>query len=119
MASTSALDGPWGPVRRRVGENRQRYLRVRRARWNSRIVDGLSTIAERITRAGPRAIQNEQLLLDQDRFSHDRPQAAGAHQPGQGGDQVHQQDDRVAHRNILATTPRITKLDNLNGLRAE
>ena len=44
---------------------------------------------------------------------------AGAHQPGQGGDQVHQQDDRVAHRNILATTPRITKLDNLNGLRAE
>ena len=38
---------------------------------------------------------------------------------GQGGDQVHQQDDRVAHRNILATTPRITKLDNLNGLRAE
>ena len=141
MASTSALDGPWGPVRRRVGENSQRYLRVRRARWNSRIVDGLSTIAERITRAGrmnsahtparirsdapeirrpvPRAIQNEQLLLDQDRFSHDRPQAAGAHQPGQGGDQVHQQDDRVAHRNILATTPRITKLDNLNGLRAE
>ena len=52
MASTSALDGPWGPVRRRVGENSQRYLRVRRARWNSRIVDGLSTIAERITRAG-------------------------------------------------------------------
>ena len=36
-----------------------------------------------------------------------------------GGDQVHQKDDRVAHRNILATTPRITKLDNLNGLRAE
>ncbi len=52
MASTSALDGPWGPVRRRLGENSQRYLRVRRARWNSRIVDGLSTIAERITRAG-------------------------------------------------------------------
>ena len=50
--STSALDGPWGPVRRRLGENSQRYLRVRRARWNSRIVDGLSTIAERITRAG-------------------------------------------------------------------
>ena len=49
MASTSALDGPWGPVRRRVGENSQRYLRVRRARWNSRIVDGLSTTAERIT----------------------------------------------------------------------
>ena len=52
MASTSAWDGPWGPVRRRVGENSQRYWRVRRARWNSRIVDGLSTIAERITRAG-------------------------------------------------------------------
>ena len=101
MASTSALDGPWGPVRRRVGENSQRYLRVRRARWNSRIVDGLSTIAERITRAGrmnsahtparirsdaqrfgrpvPRAIQNEQLLLDQDRFS--QRQTAGRRGP--------------------------------------
>ena len=42
-----------------------------------------------IRRPVPRAIQHEQLLLDQDRFSHDRPQAAGAHQPGQGGDQVH------------------------------
>ena len=60
------------------------------------------------------------IVAGQFRFMHQRrPQAAGAHQPGQGGDQVHQQDDRVAHRNILATTPRITKLDNLNGLRAE
>ena len=139
---TSALDGPWGPVRRRVGENSQRYLRVRRARWNSRIVDGLSTIAERITRAGrmnsahtPARIRSDAqrfgarcrerfrmsscCLTKTDSATTARSQAAGAHQPGQGGDQVHQQDDRVAHRNILATTPRITKLDNLNGLRAE
>ena len=52
VRNITPLDGPWGPVRRRVGANSQRYLRVRRARWNSRIVDGLSTIAERITRAG-------------------------------------------------------------------
>ena len=51
------------------------------------------------------------------RLGHDRPQAAGTHQLSQGGDQVHQQDERVAHRNILATTPRITKLDHLNGVR--
>ena len=35
------------------------------------------------------------------RLGHDRPQAAGTHQPSQGGDQVHQQDERVAPRNIL------------------
>ena len=52
MASTTALDGPWGPVRRRVGENSHWYLRRRSIRWKSRIVDGLSTIAERSTRAG-------------------------------------------------------------------
>ena len=35
----------------------------------------------------------------------------------QGGAQVNQQDAQVAHRHILATTPRITTLDNLNGWR--
>ena len=33
----------------------------------------------------------------------------------EGGDQVDEQDDRVAHRHILATSPRITKLDTLTG----
>ena len=66
----------------------------------------------------PRAIENQQLLLDQKRFGHDRPQTAGAHQPSQGGDQVDEQDELVAHRDILATFPRITTHDNLNGLRS-
>ncbi len=39
-------------VRRLLGKNSKRYLRVRSVRWKARIVDGLSTIAERITRAG-------------------------------------------------------------------
>ena len=64
-----------------------------------------------VRRPVPRAIENQQLLLDQERFGDDRPQTAGAHQPRQGGDQVDEQDEQVAHRNILATTPRITKLD--------
>jgi hypothetical protein len=64
-----------------------------------------------------RAIENQQLLLDQQRFGDDRPQTAGAHQPSEGGDQVDEQDEQVAHRHILATSPRITKLDNLTGLR--
>ena len=50
MASTGALGGR--PVRRRFGENSNRYLRVRNVRWKFRVVDGLSTIAERNTRAG-------------------------------------------------------------------
>ena len=41
----------------------------------------------------------------------------GAHEPSQSGDQVDEQDDRVAHRHILATSPGIAKLDTLTGLR--
>ena len=96
-------------------------------------------MAERSTRAGPheertdagedpirraevrrplsRAIKNEQLLLDQKRLGDDRPQTAGAQQPRKGGDQVDKQDEQVAHRHILATSPRIAKLDTLTGLR--
>ena len=38
------------PLRRRDDANRDRYLRRRSVRWKPKIVDGLSTIAERITR---------------------------------------------------------------------
>ena len=34
-----------------------------------------------IRRPVPRAIEDEQLLLDQERFGDDRPQTAGTHQP--------------------------------------
>ena len=66
---------------------------------------------------GSRAIENEQLLLDQKRLGDDRPQTAGAHQPREGGDQVDEQDEQVAHRHVLATSHTITKLDTLTGLR--
>ena len=72
----------------------------------------------KVRRPVPRAIEDEQLLLDQKRLGDDRPQAAGTHQSREGGDQVHQQDEQVAHRHILATSPRITKLDRLTGLRS-
>ena len=64
-----------------------------------------------------RAIENQQLLLDQKRFGDDRPQTAGAQQPRKGGDQMNEQDEQVAHRHILATCPGIAKLDTLTGLR--
>ena len=87
MAATNSRDGPLGPGRpRRVGEHSTRYLRVRKCRWKSRIVDGLSTMAERTTRVGrmksehtparsrsrrsevrralPGAIQDQELVLD-------------------------------------------------------
>ena len=72
-----------------------------------------------IRRPVSRAIENEQLLLDQERFGHDRPQTTGAQQPSEGGDQVDEQDEQVAHRHILATCPTIAKLDTLTGLRAD
>ena len=43
---------PWVLCGGRFGENSSRYLRWRNVRWKFRIVDGLSTIAERNTRAG-------------------------------------------------------------------
>jgi hypothetical protein len=53
MASASSLDGPLGPARRRrFGENSNRYLHLRKVRWQSRIVEGFNAIAERITRDG-------------------------------------------------------------------
>ncbi len=47
------------------------------------------------------------------------PQTAGAQQPREGGDQVDEQDEQVAHRHILATSLGIAKLDTLTGLRAD
>ena len=139
MASTRAWDGPFGPVRRRLGENSHWYLHARSVRWKARIVDGSqddgranhpgraheerthagedTVRCAEIRRAVSRAIENEQLLLDQKRFGDDRPQTAGAQQPSEGGDQVDEQDEQVAHRHILATSARITKLDTLTGLR--
>ena len=136
MASTRAWDGPLWPVRRRLAENSQRYLHARSVRWNrrwspdDRRAEHAGRAHEQRTHAGQdpirwaeirrpvsRAIENEQLLLDQKRFGDDRPQTAGAQQPRKGGDQVDEQDEQVVHRHILATSPRITKLDTLTGLR--
>ena len=60
---------------------------------------------------------NQQLLLDQKRLGDDGPQTAGAHQPREGGDQVDEQDEQVAHRHILATSPTIAKLDRKGPVR--
>ena len=64
-----------------------------------------------VWRASTGAIQDQKLLLDQKRLGDHGASAAGAHQPSQCGDEVNQQDDQVAHRDILATIPRITRLD--------
>src|SRR5512145_3224998 len=51
MAVISSAAGPLGPgLPRRCGENRSRYLRFTKARWNAMIVEGWSTIAERASR---------------------------------------------------------------------
>ena len=118
MASTSSLGGPFGPVRRPFGENNNRHFRLRRIRWNSRIVDGLSTMAVRINRDGRmnsahrpdrirsealrfgarcRSIEYEHLLLDQQSFGDNRTQTAGAQKPSQRRNVVDQQDNRVTH----------------------
>ena len=64
-----------------------------------------------VRRALTGATQDQELLLDQERLGDHGARTAGAYQPSQGGDQVDQQDEKVAHRDILATSPRITRRD--------
>ena len=44
-----------------------------------------------------RAIQNQQLVLDEDGLSHDCTRAARTGEPGDGRQEVEQQDNQVAH----------------------
>jgi hypothetical protein len=46
----------------------------------------------------PGAIQNKQLVLDEDGLGHDRARAAWTGEPGDGRHQVEQQDNQIAHR---------------------
>jgi len=53
MALISSGAGPFGRgLPRRLRVNSSRYLRLTRARWNLKIVEGLSTLAERASRTG-------------------------------------------------------------------
>ena len=47
-------------------------------------------------------LKDEHLLLDQQSFGDYRTQTAGAEKPSQSRNEVNQQDDQVAHREILA-----------------
>jgi hypothetical protein len=122
MAATNSRDGPLGPGRpRRVGENSKRHLRVRKYRWKSRIVDGLSTMAERTTRVGRMKSEHTPARSRSDarrfsarcreRLGDHRASTAGTHQPSRRGNQVNQQNEQVAHRDILPTSPKITRRD--------
>ncbi|MDB4223342.1 hypothetical protein N9850_06185 [Granulosicoccus sp.] len=53
MADTSSGEGPLGPgLRRLIDVNNERYLRFTKALWNLNIVEGFSTIEDRINRVG-------------------------------------------------------------------
>ena len=121
LASAPTAHGVYRRISRRRGDAptiADRMTRAGRACNPSARVDTMplrrSAIeSSEVWRALTGAIQNQELLLDQERLGDHGASAAGAHQPSQGGDQVNQQDDQVAHRDILATSPRITRRDCL------
>jgi hypothetical protein len=60
---------------------------------------GDETISEaEIRSTSPRAIQNQQLVLDEDGLGHHRPRAAWTREPGERRHKVEHQDDQIAHR---------------------
>jgi hypothetical protein len=56
-----------------------------------------------VRRAFSRPIQDQQLVLDEDRFGHDGAGAAGPGKPGDGRQQVQKQNGYIAHGPILPT----------------
>ncbi len=51
---------------------------------------------------GPRAIQDQELVLDHDGFGNDRMDATRPCEPGQRDEQMNQEDDDYAHLWIVA-----------------
>jgi hypothetical protein len=51
------------------------------------------------------AIQNQQLVPDENGLGHQGPGAAGAGEPRDGRQQMEKQDGQIAHRPIVASWP--------------
>ena len=54
-----------------------------------------------IGRPFSRSIEDQQLVLDEHGFGHHRAGAAGTGEPGNGRQQMQEQDGQIAHRRIL------------------
>jgi hypothetical protein len=55
------------------------------------------------TGASPRAIEDQELLLDEYGLSHDGTRAARPDEPDEGRHEVQKQDGQVAHRTMLTS----------------
>ena len=107
----SSLLGPFGPgFFRDADENNSRYFRLTRVRCRCSRVDGFTTTAERIRRAGTqeqrtqssdepvrdeqircaaaRPIQNQQLVFEQNRFGDYGTQTSRTGESNNSGDQM-------------------------------
>src|SRR5262249_17852445 len=106
-----------------VEENNRRYFLLINARWKRRSVDGFRTIAARTKparaheqradagdhaiakpearRTRPGVIEDQQLLLEEQRFGHDATHPARTSEPGDGRHEMKNQDAQIAHRTIV------------------
>jgi len=97
------------------------------ARWKRRSVEGFRTMALRTRRPGrmkqrtnagdcaigeaeawrtlPRAVEDQQLLLNEHGFSHDGPNAAGPGERTMVTNTMQQKGDQLTHRGIVARSP--------------
>jgi hypothetical protein len=129
MSTTAAMSsrlGPFGPgLFDTVDENNRRNFRVVSARWRRSSVEGFRTMATRTSRLGrmssvhtlattrsarrklggtsPRAIEDQELLLDEYGLSHDGTCAARPDEPDEGRHEVQRQDGQVAHDTMLTS----------------
>ena len=55
-----------------------------------------------IRRSLPGAIQDQELMLEQNRLGNDGTGTARSEQASQGGDEMDEKDDQIAHHRILA-----------------
>src|SRR6266702_315635 len=123
----SSAPGSFGPgLCRRFAEHSIRSFRLLKAWSRASSVEGFSSIAERRRRVGrtksaiqpikdalrhgeiggssSRAIHDRKLVLKEKQLRNEGTDATGTEQPGQGSDEVDEENDQIAHRGIIAVT---------------
>ena len=59
----------------------------------------------KIRRPSPGAIENEELMFDEQRFRHNRPHATRPEKPGERGQKMDHKYHEVPHREAMVETP--------------
>ena len=89
-----------------MAEHRSRVGRIKLAQQPGND----SVHGAKVRRSLTRALEDQQLVLDEQRLSDDGTSTAGSNEFGDRGDEMDKQNDRVAHADIVAITSSLTRL---------